>query len=338
MKLNATRIREIAQGVSYVYEDRDGIELHRFNKEQEAAYRMKGEHAMIRVRAGAGMKFVFRTDSSSLFLHVNTTEGSSRTFFSYDVFADGKLVGYLDNFTGVELPEEYPAAVLPLGEHCKKFELGDGVKTVSVYLPWSVCTKIKEMSLEDDAFVEPVRPTKKMLIYGDSITQGYDTLRPHKHYAIRLAEELEAEALNKGIGGEVYFPELAQIPDELVPDYITVAYGTNDWSGWGREVTCERMRQFYAALSGNYPTAKIFVLAPIWRADCKEERAFGPFEEVEQEIREAAKAFENITVIPGLDNVPHEECYFADFRLHPNDEGFQHYFENVKRKIKLCKM
>ena len=43
------------------------------------------------------------------------------------------------------------------------------------------------------------------------------------------------------------------------------------------------------------------------------EKEFGPFCEVEDEIRYATAEFENVKVIPGFGLVPHDEKYFADF-------------------------
>ena len=43
---------------------------------------------------------------------------------------------------------------------------------------------------------------------------------------------------------------------------------------------------------------------------------------------------ENIAVIRGFDLIPKEEKYFADSYLHPNDEGFAHYAENLYDAIK----
>ena len=65
-----------------------------------------------------------------------------------------------------------------------------------------------------------------------------------------------------------------------------------------------------------------------------EERVFGEFKKVDEYIRNVAKDFENITVISGFDFVPKEESLFADMRLHPNDNGFEHYFNSLYDKIK----
>ena len=67
-----------------------------------------------------------------------------------------------------------------------------------------------------------------MLVYGDSITHGYDALAPSKAYSVSVPFTLSANAINKAIGGEIFFPTLARIKSNINPDYITVAYGTND--------------------------------------------------------------------------------------------------------------
>ena len=39
-------------------------------------------------------------------------------------------------------------------------------------------------------------------------------------------------------------------------------------------------------------------------------------------------------MISGFDFVPKDEKYYADLRLHPNDEGFEYYAENLYKEIK----
>ena len=65
-----------------------------------------------------------------------------------------------------------------------------------------------------------------------------------------------------------------------------------------------------------------------------EYREFGAFEDVEKLIRNATDGIENIKVISGMDFVPKDESFFADLRLHPNDDGFRHYAENLYKEIK----
>ncbi len=336
MKLTYEQIGAICQGAVRTAKTENGVCLYRFTKEQEALYRQVSADFYQKSLATAGMKLWFETDSTSLFLKVNVTPASSRQYFSIDVMVDGAPVGYLDNFSEIDLPQVYTTIQCPLGEFSKQFPLGGGTKQVCIYLPWSMAVEIQELRLDDHAWIKPIKSAKKLLVFGDSITHGYDALRPSNRYAAKLAKALGAEEVNKGIGGERFFPALAETREPFEPDYITVAYGTNDWSGLGEEEFKEKCQAFYAALSRNYPNSRIFAITPIWRKDHKEEKKFGPFDKVSEDIENIVKEFENITCIRGFGFVPQDETYFADLRLHPNDDGFEEYFRGLYREIREC--
>ena len=172
-----------------------------------------------------------------------------------------------------------------------------------------------------------------MLIFGDSITHGYDASEPQLSYATLMTDALDASAINKAIGGEVFFPKLATLKDDFSPDYITVAYGTNDWSHSPKETFEQNSIAFYRNLSENYPNAKIFMLSPIWRRDRDRVTEVGPFERVEEHFAAIAASLPNVTLISGYDLVPHDSVYFSDEYLHPNDTGFSYYAENLLKKL-----
>ena len=194
---------------------------------------------------------------------------------------------------------------------------------------------IESLSLDDGASFSPVKRPYKMLCFGDSITHGYDAINPSFSYANRLADALCADHINKGIGGEVFFPTLAELKDDITPHVITVAYGTNDWSKNTLTVFDRNSALFYEKLSKSYPEAKIFALAPIWRINCETRMTeVGDFRYVAKKLREIASTLRNVTFIDCFDFVPHNEsCYVADV-LHPNDAGFYHYATNLYAKIK----
>lgn len=333
MKLTFGQIKQITKGAVRFSEDEKGVHLYRFTEKQEQLFKERNLDFYKKTFATAGVKFVFRTDSETLHIGAEMTAASSRKYFSFDVFADGKLVGYLDNFSEAKLEEDYSQMVFPDGEFSKTFDLGKGIKTVTVYLPWSFGPVIKEVSVDDGAFVEPVKSEKKALVFGDSITQGYDALRPSRRYAARIAEFLGAEEINKAIGAEVFFPELAKSGEDFVPDYITVAYGTNDWSKKTREETRENCKTFYETLSKKYPTAKIFAITPIWRKRSTEITQYGCFEDVATDIADAVKELPNVTLIRGFEFVPQEPRCFGDLVLHPSNEGFDYYVEGLKKEL-----
>ncbi len=334
MQLNLRQMQEIVTGAVRTEQTDGAVRFYRFTKEQEELYKETKLDFYNKSFSTAGIKLLFQTDSAHLSLKVKTGAAGSRSYFSFDILVNGNPVGYLDNFSVAELPREYTMASFPLGAFSKSFSLGEGEKTVCIHFPWSVSVAVEEITLDDGAFIKAVKPAKKLLAFGDSITHGYDALRPSNRYIAKLAERLGAEEYNKAIGGEMFFPPLALLGEAFTPDYITVAYGTNDWNNIDEETFKQNSKAFYETISKKYPRSKIFAITPIWRKDMHEERSFGVFENVEHDIREAVKNLENVTVLSGFDFVPKDEKFYADFRLHPNDEGFSHYVENLYAKMK----
>jgi len=326
MQLSFSQLKDITQGAVRLTCENNTVRFFRFTDEQEALYERTNREFYLKTFCAAGVKLQFRTDSPWLELEVEVTKGTpTRVYYSFDVYANGKPVGNLDNFSERTLSGEYIFDDYPLGHSQKRFDLGAGEKTVSVYFPWTVSVALHGLSLADGSSITPVRPAKKLLTFGDSITQGYDALRPSCRYPAVLAEALGAEEICKAIGGEVFFPELAEAKEDFIPDYITVAYGTNDWSKTERPVFLRNCRAFFEVLCRNYPQAKIYALTPIWRKDRDEYRAYGSFDQVTQDLCSIVKNMQQITVIPCYEFVPKDSAYFADLRLHPNDQGFASY-------------
>lgn len=334
MKLSVELIRSICLGAVKIEETEQGVCFHRFTDEQEELYKSVNADFYNKALASSGIKLSFETDSASLFLKADVSPASSRKYFSFDIFVNGKAIGYLDNFSEVSLPCNYTTIKLPHGTFSKSFSLGEGMKKVCIYLPWSVAVTINELSLDDSALVRPIKPKRKMLFFGDSITQGYDALRPSGCYTSRLAEVFGAEEINKGIASEQFFPELAKTQDAFLPEYICVAYGTNDWTKSTRDDFRKRCYGFYRALHINYPKARIFAVTPIWRKDHTVAREFGEFSCVKEDIQRIVKEFPGIICVDGDELVPHDESYYADLRLHPNEKGFDHYHGNLCEKLK----
>ncbi len=336
MKLDLNDYRRIALGCAAVTEDGGKIRFHRFTEEEELFYKERdailGANFSGRCSAPAGIKLCFKTDSKSLKITVTTGAATSRSYFSFDVFENGSLIGYLDNFKEEELLENYTEQKFPLGKCEKSFALS-GNSEVTVYFPWSVFIDDIEILIDEGARIEALKPKKKLLSYGDSITQGYDAIRPSQRYAARIAEFLGAEEINKAIGGEVFVPQLVKEKLDFEPDYITVAYGTNDWSTTDGKEFYENVKNFYESLSRNYPDSPIFAITPIWRLNFDEAKPFGDFFSVEKTIREVTASLKNVKVISGFDLVGHDKKLFADLRLHPRDAGFGEYFENLSKKI-----
>lgn len=333
MKLSLENIKEITMGAERIKEEDGLIRFYRFTETEEEHYKARNTDYYHKTFAPAGIKLSFKTDSRRLFLSGEVARATTRSYYSFDVFVNGEVLGHIDNFSDKEIPDNYALMPLDLGKFSKEFDLGEGEKTVTVYMPWSVKVALSEISLDDGATCIGVKPDKTILVLGDSITQGYDVLRPSNAYSVKLCELLCAEGINKAIGGDGFFPEFLKTVENTSPDYITVAYGTNDWSALPKKVFEDNCRDYYKMLGEKFPQSKIFAITPIWRKSMNEEKPVGKFSYVEEYIREITKDIDNIEVISGFMFVPHDESFYGDLILHPNDKGFECYFNNLKNEI-----
>lgn len=333
MQLNFEQIKSITQGAATVENSGGMVTFHRFTPEEETLYLQT--QFRDKVYSAAGVQLEFSTDGDCLCLSIETAPATSRTYFSVDIFVNGGVYKRIQNFDEKALPTDYTQGVFPLGRFSEEIPLPSGEKTVRIVFPWSVKTQLCRMELKNATHITPCKKQKTLIMYGDSITNGYDAVFTSNSYAVRLADAMGAELFNKGIGGEIFCPSLAAIQCHPTPDYITVAYGTNDWGTAEQEDFKKRCKAFYANIAGNYPDAQIYAITPIWRRNYQEQRIFGDFFDVERTIRQVCKDYANIKVITGWELVPHAESNFADQRVHPNDKGFGYYFENLKKVLEI---
>lgn len=322
MKLKLNDIIAITKGVSKVTEENGFFRFFRFTDTQSEAYLKLGRVDFNRKTfASAGVRLAMATDTRKLTFEYRFYSGSSRNVAFFDVYVDGVL----KNHFGCEGDE--------VGGGMADISLPEGTKTVEVYFPWAKRTDIRNVEIDDGATIVPVNRHHKMISFGDSITHGYDALYPSLSYASQISYLLDADALNKGIGGDIFCPDIVE-KEDIEPDFITVAYGSNDWSGQLYESFKVKCREFYKKLSETYPKARIFAISPIWRKDYMKKTKFGfPAYEVDAKIREFCKDLPNVTVINGWNLTPHSKVFYADLSLHPNDLGFCIYARNLYTEI-----
>ncbi len=331
MILNYEQIKNITCGADSVKFEDGEFSFYRFNDKELEFYKTSPFYT--KAFATSDVEMSFETDAAGLSLKgIARVAVSYRTWYTLEVFSNGERIGtiqnYEENITSDNLFSEFK-----LGEFDKSFELGKGKKIVRIVFPQFVALSLYEIELVGASIVKPIRPEKKMFFYGDSISQGYDAQYPSNKYTALTAKALNVEGYNKAIGGEVFQPVLASVKSDFEPDYIIVAYGTND-CGTDSETFLKNSRAFYENLSKNHPNAKIFALSPIWRLGTENKCKVGSFFDIEPQIKEIAHSLPNVIFVRGFDFVPHDTKYFYDLHLHPSDEGFEYYAKNLVAAIK----
>ena len=324
MKLTFEQLQASARGVAYVTEEAGLVRFHRFTRAQEELYSHCSDEFYAKAFATAGVILEFHTDSENLALSVVVAKGSSKPFFVHSIFVDDQPVGQLE---GQLNPPELTHAE-------GRWQLGKGQKRVKIHFPWSACSAVKALELDDGAQFAPVIKTKKVLCFGDSITQGYAAALPEESYASILAKAIDGSCINKAIGGEVFRTKLSLLSDDGNINLITVAYGTNDWSFKDVEAIGRHARAFYGNLRKLYPQTKIVVLAPVWRGDWQKELPSGDFRNIATLLKQIADEIGNALFVDCFDFIPHDPKYYIPDLLHPNSDGFRLYGDRLVDVLK----
>lgn len=323
MKLKLEDIKRIAFGVVSVEENLGAFTFHRFTKEQAESYSRCRHNIDFfnKTFATAGVRLSFYTNAEKMSFDYKFVPASSRMYGWFDVYEDGVMTSHVGG----------EGKLFTSGHADICFSKGE--KRVEIYFPWSKATFISNAELEGD-IISPCHRSRSMICFGDSITHGYDAVYPSLSYASILAKELDADAVNKGIGGDIFFPELALLKDPIEPDIVTVAYGTNDWNNCTIKQFKENCFAFFNNLSSTYKEANIFAITPLWRADLDKETKFGmPHCEMFELMRNILTDLK-INVINGYDLTPHIKEFYSDEYLHPNDLGFSIYARELTKQIK----
>ncbi len=332
MKLSLSQIKEITLGAERIFEKNGAVCFSRFTEREEAIYSAE-EGKRLRAVSTPGIRLEFKTDAEKLNLGIRVEE-RARPYFSVEVFVDENYIGEIKNYPD-DLPNgRYPADDFPGGEFEKSFLLGSGEKHVRIILPGTVKLEISSVELSGASYVTPVRYDKKILIYGDSITQGFDALSPSRVYSVRLCDYLGAEGVNKAVGGAVYNPELPAAETYDGVDYIIGAYGINNWLlNQKKEELVEDCRLFWEEICRKYPSAKKILITPIWIRIWEDEKMMGDASKLHKLMEGAVSDLPGITIINGWELVPFDKNLYGDETTHPNSLGFDKYFENLIAKL-----
>lgn len=249
-------------------------------------------------------------------------------------YGDGRL--YVDDAFDVFVDDQLIASLRPKSGRIK-ISFGNPrheQKILKICFPIFAETGIKEIRCNGETKAADLAK-ESMYCFGDSITQGFVAGSPSCSYIARLADELNLDALNQGVGGYYFMAEsLAGLETVPAPKLITVAYGTNDWTTMPDIETIRlNVRQYFSRLNELFPNTPTYVITPIWRGDMDVAQPSGSLEDVIEVIKNEATVYANITIVEGLNISSHKSEDYADGFLHPNKEGFAVMAEGILEKI-----
>ena len=316
MILTKEQIKVIANGVEY-WEDgiEGGIIPRRFCKAQDEVYSTH-EAFSLRTRATSGVRLECRTDASALEVSFRAFAGSAKDWYGFDLKVDGKLRGHFEGKLQ-ESDHIHWSHPLPQGE-----------KQVSLYLPCLTGVEILEVRLENATVLEPVEYAEKILVMGDSITQGYSAHFPSMTYVAQTAAYRNADYINQAIGGETFHPEILT-PLDWKPTMAIISYGSNDWALKDRQRLLADGSAFLERFHSLYPTLPTVVITPVWRVDSPTRRSDDfRIEETDGILQSIVAKYPNMRTVCGQKILPQIKELLDDV-AHPNELGFTVYAKHL---------
>ncbi len=275
----------------------------------------------------ASVMLDFVTDSDKLAFDYRCIKRVDRFHCFFDVYENGVLICHSGKILGEEETElsGRVETALSLGE-----------KRIQIYFPNLHEGRISRLELSAGAYIKRSEKRGRLLMLGDSITHGYDAYFPSLSYANTVATELDFEMTNQAIGGEMFKEKILPDTVSLAPDYITVAYGTNDWSWSGktREECVKNAELFFGKLKRLYPRARIIYISPLYRGDNERITTVGDYFGAVECFKNVARSF-GADVIDGWKLIAHSSAMFEDKYLHPNDLGFTQYAKALLKELSL---
>jgi len=311
MKLTNEQLKKIYYGAYNFGETEDGyLQAFQYTQQQMQYFKEAADFWYDRCMASSAKTLEFRT--------------SATTFsFEYKIIWLGSEDSFELAVNGLITKIYYVKDLQREGKIT--FDMPEGEKTVTVYLPADATILIRNFEINAD-FI-PVDKNEKVLWMGDSITQGYGPLRSAHTYVSVANRLLNYDIINQGIGGYIYDKNSVVKMEGYTPDKIIISLGTNQY----RTESMKAVEDFYERLAEVYGNIPVLCITPIWRGDAPDaEEVLARFC---KRLKEICAKYSNITVVDGFKLVPHLEEYFLD-KLHPNALGCEVYGRNLVLAIK----
>ena len=308
MKASRNTLKKFIKGALTIRDEGAYICPLTYEEGQIEEFRTADKGWVWRSQFSAGTRIELMTDATELRFDYNATDFSSSDC-TFDLYVDGvlKCVHKVKKFN-------FDRAV---------YTMREGWKLVQVYLPTDCHIGIKNFNI-NGGYKSVKDKGQKVLIIGDSITQGYGTFMSGATYVNVLQRKTGYNIVAQGIGG-LPFKECVVYKGEYEPDKIVVSLGTNYYEAGLKYDYEKEVKLFFKKLNELWGDKEIIYISPLWRDnDVNMERFLWCIETATSE----ALKYDNITVIDGFDLVPNVEECFCD-KIHPNAYGCELLANNL---------
>lgn len=323
MKFSSQSLKKLIKCACYFEEEKGYLYSYHFSKAQiDRFYRPGGDSFWaLRTVFSGGIRIELDTEATELSFDYKCDNYSSEQN-SIDLYIDGVLSNvYM-------IPEN--------GKRTVSYALPTGKKRIAIYLPVDVRIGIKNFTV--NAGYKSVKDKgAKVLLIGDSISQGYGPTMASCSYVNALMRKTGLYILNQGIGGYRYEPQDLMRVDGFEPEKIIVALGTNYYEFLGKALEYDyekAVKEFYARLIEIFgKDIPILNITPLWRNNDVD---FELFSKCIDTIKTECQKYGNITVVDGFTLIPNVDECFCD-KIHPNAYGCELMASNLAKIIKDIK-
>ena len=322
MRLGSKTLFKLTKGACY-YETKNGYFVpYRYSKAQIEYMADESYDYGWRFRAlfSGGIRLELRTDATQLSFDYKASDSHERAN-TIDLYIDNVLT-----------------SVYTIGESLKgkvEFALPEGNKRVTIYYPCESRLEIKNFTI-NGSYKSVKSKGKKLLVIGDSITQGAGPQIGSASYLNTLARRTTYDILGQGVGGYRYEAKDLMKIEGFEPDKLIVFLGTNYYDeaclerGYNYEIA---VNDFYERLNELYGNKPVIAVTPLWRNNNVDMKRLRWCTSV---IMSACEKYPNIKVIDGFDLVPNVDECFSD-KVHPNAYGSEQLVTNLMKFMKEVK-
>ncbi len=323
MKLSNKTLKRLVRGAIYFEEEKGYLAFHRYSKAQteymaDPSYDYGWRNW---AKFTGGIRLEFKTDSQNISFEYLASCQHERSN-TVDLYIDNVLHHVY------KIEDKLKGSI--------HFTLPKGEKTVAIFLPCESIFKIKGFTI-DGSYKTTKDKRPKLLVIGDSITQGAGPEFASASYINILTREFKFNILDQGIGGYRYEAEDLMRIEEFVPDRIMVLLGTNYYEVGAFERCgydyAKAVKDFYQRLNQLYPSVPKLAVTPIYRTrDLDMERFMWCIDTIKAECAK----YDNIYVADGFKLMPNDPVSLSD-GVHPSTYGSVMLAKNLMKLMKEIK-